>query len=143
MEKIDSRKFIPTEINSWQWKWLSAGNHHSHSLGKSFREWKCILSGLFQFHFRNGNDFVATKEKRVLEQINSQIIKPEVPPATPAQSSGSCSSSQLQNTNPMNNSIDIYLLISKSTHHPTNKKPRATGACCCEKGKSISTVPSF
>jgi len=31
-------------------------------------------------------------------------------------------------TNPINNSSDIYLPISKSTHHPTNKKPHECGA---------------
>jgi len=33
-------------------------------------------------------------------------------------------SSQLQKTNPINNITDIYLTITKSTHPPTNKKPR-------------------
>jgi len=31
-------------------------------------------------------------------------------------------------TNPINNSIDIYLTISKSTHPPINKKPHEGGA---------------
>jgi hypothetical protein len=38
--------------------------------------------------------------------------------------------SSLQRANPINSSNDIYLRISKSTHHPTNKKTR------CETGKN-------
>jgi len=37
-------------------------------------------------------------------------------------------SSQEKKTSPINNSSDIYLTISKSTHHPTNKKPHECGA---------------
>ena len=37
------------------------------------------------------------------------------------------SSSHPQKANPMNSNIDKYLLIPKSTHHPTNKKPHECG----------------
>jgi hypothetical protein len=45
------------------------------------------------------------------------------PPETPAQSSGSASSSQLQKANPINSSNDIYLITPKSTHHPIKIAP--------------------
>ena len=62
------------------------------------------------------------KMPRVIEPYYSNIFGPNhrFGPITTSPVSGSYSCPQ---ANPINISNDIYLSISKSTHHPTNKNP--------------------